>query len=99
MNLSTELELDVEGKKVQVKMYRGMIRKLLYLTTSRPNIMISICMCARFQANNKESHFIVVKKILRHLASTPHIGIWYSKASSISLTGYVDVDFTSSRMD
>jgi hypothetical protein len=46
---------------VDVKLYRDMIGNLLYLTASKPNIMFSVCLCARFQSCPKESHLIVVK--------------------------------------
>ena len=52
--------------------YRSMIYSLLYLTASRPDIMFSVCMCARFQANPKKTHLITVKRILKH---TPSIGL------------------------
>jgi hypothetical protein len=47
-----------------------MIGSLLYLTTSRPDITFSVCMCAHFQANPKKSHLSVVKIILRYLKHT-----------------------------
>ena len=57
------LDLNEEGKAVDQKLYRSMIGSLLYLCASRPNIMLSVCMCARFQANPKECHLMVVKRI------------------------------------
>ena len=56
------LDLDEGGKMVDQTLYRSMIGSLLYLTASRPDIMFSVCMCARFQANPKETHLIAVKK-------------------------------------
>ena len=56
-------------------LYRGMIGSLLYLTTSIPDIMLSVSLCARYQADPKESHLSVVKRIMRYLVSTPHLGI------------------------
>ena len=61
MSPSTKLDKDEKGKPVDVKLYRGMIGNLLYLTASRPDIMFSICLCARFQSCPKESHLITVK--------------------------------------
>ena len=58
------LNLDEGGKTVDQTLYRSMIGSLLYLTASRPDIMFSVCMCARFQANPKETHLIAVKRIL-----------------------------------
>ncbi|GJV92640.1 hypothetical protein Tco_1540453 [Tanacetum coccineum] len=60
---------DLNGKAVNKTQYRGMIGSLLYLTASRPDIQFSTCLCARYQANPKESHLIDVKRIFRK--STP----------------------------
>ena len=51
------LDLDERGKTVDQTIYRSMIGSLLYLTTSRLDIMFSVCICARFQANPKENSF------------------------------------------
>ncbi|GJV22194.1 retrovirus-related pol polyprotein from transposon TNT 1-94 [Tanacetum coccineum] len=58
---------DLNGKAVNETQYRGMIGSLMYLTSSRPDIQFSTCLCARYQANPKESHLIVVKRIFRYL--------------------------------
>jgi hypothetical protein len=59
-----------------------MIGSLLYLRASRPDIMLSVCMCARFQANPKEVHLRAVKRIMRYLVYTPKFGLWYPKGST-----------------
>jgi hypothetical protein len=56
MGTNGHLDLDTGGKSVDQKVYRSMIGSLLYLCASRPDIMLSVCMCARFQADPKESH-------------------------------------------
>ena len=66
MSPSSKLDKDDEGKSVDLKYYRGMIGSLLYLTASRPDIMFSVCLCARYQSNPKESHLNAVKRILRY---------------------------------
>ena len=70
MSPSTKLDKDEKGKPVDVKLYRGMIGNLLYLTASRPDIMFSVCLYARFQSCPKESHLITVKWIFRYLIET-----------------------------
>jgi hypothetical protein len=50
---NVDLNLDPKGKQVDQKLYRSMIGSLLYLCASRPDIMFSVVMCARFQANPK----------------------------------------------
>ena len=51
MPTNGHLDLNDEGKAMDTKVYRFMIGSLLYLCASRPDIMLSVCMCARFQAN------------------------------------------------
>jgi hypothetical protein len=55
------LDLDMGGKSVDQKVYRLLIGCLLYLCASRLDIMLSVCMCARFQADPKEDHLRAVK--------------------------------------
>ena len=85
MPTCTKLNKDEDGKEVDVKRYRGMIGSLLYLTASRPDIMFSVCMCARYQSCPKESHLKAVKRILRYLSGTPKYGLWYFKGNDCSL--------------
>jgi hypothetical protein len=99
MTTNAHLNLDVEGKPVDQYLYRSMIGSLLYLTVSRPDIMFSVCLCACFQANPKESHLKALKRILRYLKHTPSIGLWYPKGVNPTLIGLSDSDFTGSLMD
>jgi hypothetical protein len=59
MGTNGHLDLDMDGKLVDQKVYRSMIGSLLYLCASRPNIMLSVCMCARFQATPKECQRVI----------------------------------------
>jgi hypothetical protein len=69
-----------------------MIGSLLYVTASRPDVMFSVCMCARFQASPRESHLKAIKIILRYLKHT-HVGLWYPKGAKFELIGYSDSDY------
>jgi hypothetical protein len=55
--------------------------------------MLSVCMCARFQADPKEAHLTAVKRILRYLVYTPKFGLWYPWGSTFDLIGYSDADW------
>ena len=79
MPTNGHLDLNEDGKGVDQKEYRSMIGSLLYLCASRPDIMLSVCMGARFQANPKESHLMAVKRILRYLFFTRNLGSLYPK--------------------
>jgi hypothetical protein len=99
MPLNRYLDLDERGKLIDQTLYRSMIGSLLYLTVSRPDIMFSVCMCARFQARPKEPHLSVVKRILRYLKHTPSIGLWYPKGARFQLVGYSDSDYADCKID
>jgi hypothetical protein len=99
MSPSTKLDKDEKGKPVDVKLYRGMIGSLFYLTASRPDIMFSVCLCARFQSCPRESHLIAVKRIFRYLLGTIDLGLWYPKSKSFDLISYTDADFAGCKID
>ena len=99
MPTATKLDQDKTGKKVDITSYRGMIGSLLYLTASRPDIMFATCLCARFQADPKESHLIAVKRIFRYLKGTPNLGLWYPKGTGFDLVGYTDSDYAGCKID
>ncbi|GKD61531.1 retrovirus-related pol polyprotein from transposon TNT 1-94 [Tanacetum coccineum] len=61
MSSETKLTRDEDGEPIDDTKYRGMIGSLLYLTASRPDIMFSVCLCARFQEAPKTSHLEAVK--------------------------------------
>ncbi|KAI3700093.1 hypothetical protein L2E82_44709 [Cichorium intybus] len=75
MAFGYKLDADLNGKPVDQKKYRGMIGSLLYLIASRPDIMFSTCVCARYQANPMESHAVAVKRIFKYLKGTPSLGL------------------------
>ncbi|GJR49106.1 hypothetical protein Tco_1317209 [Tanacetum coccineum] len=81
MSSDTKLMKDEECESVDSTKYRGMIGSLLYLTASRPDIMFSVCLCARFQEAPKTSHLEAVKRIFRYIKGTTHLGLWYPKGT------------------
>lgn len=93
------IDKDEREMDFDITRYRGIIQSLLYLTASRPNIIFSVCMCARSKASHKESHFKIVKRILRHLNGISHRGLWYLKGSACSLVGFSDSDFSGCKSD
>jgi hypothetical protein len=81
MGTNGHLDLDLGSTSVDQKVYRSMIGSFLYLCASRPDIILSVCMCARFQATPKDCHLRAVKRIMRSLVLTPNLGLWYPKGS------------------
>ncbi|GJX65829.1 putative ribonuclease H-like domain-containing protein [Tanacetum coccineum] len=90
---------DEEAADVDVHLYRSMIGSLMYLTTSRPDIMYAACACSRFQVTPKTSHLHVVNRIFRYLKGKPKLGLWYPKVSSFDLEAYSDSDYAGANLD
>jgi hypothetical protein len=61
--------------------------------------MLGVCMCARFEADAKACHLMVVKRIFRYLVHTPNLGLWYPKGSIFYLLGYFDSDYVDCKVD
>ncbi|XP_075079667.1 secreted RxLR effector protein 161-like [Nicotiana tabacum] len=80
-------------------MYRGIIGSLLHLTSSRPNTIFSVGLCAMFQSNPKKSHLKAAKRILRYLKGTQDLGLYYPSGDNFDLIGYADVDYVGYLMD
>ncbi|XP_050901729.1 secreted RxLR effector protein 161-like [Lathyrus oleraceus] len=99
MGSETYVDQDEFGVSIDITKYRGMIGSLLYLMASRSDIMFSVCLCALFQANAKESHFTAVKRIMKYLKGTTNVGFWYTKGSIYDLVGYSDPDYTGCKND
>nr|XP_018634360.1 secreted RxLR effector protein 161-like [Nicotiana tomentosiformis] len=99
MSPSTNLNKDEKGNPVDETKYRGMIGSLLYLTTSRSDIMFSVCKCARFQSAPKESHLTTVKRIIRYLIGTISYGLCYPHSNNFKIEGFSDVDLAGDKED
>jgi hypothetical protein len=99
MPTNGHLHLNEKGKAIDTKVYRSMTGSLLYLCASRPDIMLSVCMCVRFQVNPKECHLMAVKRVLRYLVHTPNLTLWYPKGSKFDLLGYSDFDYAGCKVD
>jgi hypothetical protein len=99
MGTDRHLDLNKGGKSLDQMAYGSTIGSLLYLCASRLDIILSVCMCARFQSDPKECHLVAVKRILRYLVSMPCFGIWYPKGSTFDLIGYSDSDYAGCKVD
>ncbi|GKA70045.1 putative ribonuclease H-like domain-containing protein [Tanacetum coccineum] len=99
METQKPLLKDEDGEEVDVHLYRSMIGSLMYLTSSRPDIMFAMCACARYQVNPKVSHLHAVKRIFRYLKGQPKLGLWYPKDSPFDLVAYTDSDYAGASLD
>ena len=76
-----------------------MIGGLQYLTHIIPDISNAIGIVERFQADPKESHYAVVKRIFRYINGTPDFGLWYDRSNHFTLYAYTNVDWVGNMDD
>ncbi|XP_073526223.1 uncharacterized protein [Phyllobates terribilis] len=95
----TKLDANLNGPKANETLYRCMIGSLMYLTTSRPDIVFAVSLCARFQYDPRESHIAIIKRILRYLKGTANLCLWYPKNCDFTLVGYTDADYAGYLVD
>ncbi|GJR94492.1 hypothetical protein Tco_0266666, partial [Tanacetum coccineum] len=86
MEIKDKLDLDQYGSPIDEMKYHSMIGALMYLTSSRPDIVHATYLCARYQAKPTKKHLKEVKRILRYLRGTVNTGLWYTKDSGFELT-------------
>jgi hypothetical protein len=78
---------------VDQRTYRSMIVNLMYITTSRPDIMKVVGMVGRYQSSPKQSHLVAVTRIFKYLKGTMTYGLWYPRNLNFQLTTYSDADW------
>jgi hypothetical protein len=99
MGTNDHLDLDIDGKSIDKKVYYSIIGSLIYLCEFRPDIMLCVCMCTRFQATPKECHLRVVNRIMRYLVLTPYLDLCYPKGVHFELIGYSNADYAGYKVD
>nr|GEY43160.1 retrovirus-related Pol polyprotein from transposon TNT 1-94 [Tanacetum cinerariifolium] len=92
MATKPKLDADLSRNPVDQTDYHSKIGSLVYLTSSRPDIVQAVCFCARYQSRPTEKHLKEVKRIFRYLRGTVNMGLWYTNGSIFELTAFSDAD-------
>ncbi|GKC08064.1 putative ribonuclease H-like domain-containing protein [Tanacetum coccineum] len=99
MDTKKPLLKDSDGDDVDVHLYKSMIGSLMYLTSSRPDIIFAVCACARFQVTPKMSNLHAAKRIFRYLKGHSKFSLWYLRDSPFDLVAYSDSDYAGASLD
>jgi hypothetical protein len=80
---------------VDATSYQSIIGSLRYLVNTRPDLSFIIGYVSHFLEEPREDHVAVVKKILRYMAGTCNLGLWFGrkKGNQALLTRFSDADF------
>ena len=87
-----KLSKEDRAEKIDASLYRSLIGSLLYLTTSKPNLVYAAKLHSRFIQSPSKTHFATAKRVLRYLRGTTQLGIWYKPSGNGTLFGYIDSD-------
>ncbi|RDX68373.1 putative mitochondrial protein, partial [Mucuna pruriens] len=88
-----KLTKDESGVKVDKTYYKQIVESLMYLTSTRPDMMSVVNLISRYMENPTELHLLVVKRVLRYLKGTTDFGIFYKKEGNKELLAYTDSDY------
>ncbi|XP_034205583.1 secreted RxLR effector protein 161-like [Prunus dulcis] len=93
------MEVKLQSEAADESLFRKIVGGLLYLTATRPDIMFSACLLARFMHNPSKMHYGAAKRVLRYIQGTIDYGIEYVTGKSALLVCYCDSDWSGSEED
>jgi hypothetical protein len=98
-DLCLKLVKDGAGEKVNATLYKQIVGSLMYLTSTRPDIMYAVSLISRYMECPAEAHFLAAKRIFRYLKGTADYGILYKRNSNSAMIGFSDSDYAGSLDD
>ncbi|XP_050917846.1 uncharacterized mitochondrial protein AtMg00810-like [Lathyrus oleraceus] len=99
MHPTCSLNKEENNSKMDQNLFRRVIGYFIYLTTSRPDILFNVCLCARFQSDSRKTHLTVVKRIFRYLKGSTNLELLYKKSLDYKLIGLCDDDYVGDRIE
>ena len=99
MGTNENLDSDASGNIVDQKLYRSMIGSLLYVTTSRPDVMCQCMHVCKISSLTKRKSFEGHKENIEVLKAYKNVGLWYPKGAKFELVGYSDLDYAGCKVE
>lgn len=95
-----KIHSDAEGVLVDETYYKQIVGSLMYLTSTRPDLMYATSLLSRYMAKPTELHLQFAKRVLRYLKGTMNLVIFYKKGSQPEeLEAYTDSDYAGDSED
>lgn len=88
-----KLSKEGEGGKVDATLYKQLIGSLMYITSTRPDLMFAVCLLSRYMSAPTEQHLQAAKRVLRYLKGTQNYGLFYKRGGEEKLTVFTDSDY------
>ncbi|KAJ0468434.1 putative RNA-directed DNA polymerase [Helianthus annuus] len=96
MNANDKFQREDEGAAADDFMFRSLVGGLIYLTHTRPDITFAVGVVSRYMHKPSVHHMGAAKRILRYIAGTMNMGLWYERGEQVVLVGYTDSDWAGS---
>ncbi|XP_037491099.1 uncharacterized mitochondrial protein AtMg00240-like [Jatropha curcas] len=96
MNQKEKLSKGDGTENVDEGYYRSLVGCLMYLTTTRSDILFAVNLLSRFMHCASELHLIAAKRVLRYIKSTISYGVKFGKSYDFKLCGFSDSDWAGS---
>jgi len=93
MSTTEVLKVNDGGLLADATRYRRVIGKLQYLSFTRPDICFAVNKLSQFMQTPSEIHWKAVKRVLRYLQGTAHLGLRLMRHNDFSLHMYSDADW------
>ncbi|XP_022984442.1 uncharacterized protein LOC111482742 [Cucurbita maxima] len=91
--LGLKLHKDIDGREVDNRYFKQIVGSLMYLTSTRPDIMYAVSMISRYMEHPTEKHLNAARRILRYVRGTSDLGVFYKKGDDPKIVGYTDSDY------
>ncbi|XP_061352700.1 uncharacterized mitochondrial protein AtMg00810-like [Gastrolobium bilobum] len=88
-----KLEQDAGHPYEDVASYHRLIGRLLYLTTTRPDICHAVQQLSQFISKPTDIHMNAALHVLRYLKNAPSNGLFYPAANKLQPSGFADSDW------
>nr|GEW97248.1 hypothetical protein [Tanacetum cinerariifolium] len=90
--MKPKLDADLSGNPVDQTDYRSKIGSLMYLTSSRPDVVQAVCFYTRYQSRPTEKYLKEVKRIFRHLKGDKLVS-WMSKKQNCTTMSSTEAEY------
>eukprot|EP00253_Pinus_taeda_P011405 PITA_11405 len=93
MQQNVKLHFDNGSKELDGTLYRQLVGRLNYLTTTRLDLTYYVSVLSQFMARPLEIHWRATKGVLQDLKGTINYGLKYMDSFDVELTGYSHSDW------
>ncbi|CAA0818610.1 Uncharacterized mitochondrial protein AtMg00810, partial [Striga hermonthica] len=93
MSTSCILSKNKSDSSIDGTLFRRIVGSLQYLTISRPEISYAVNKVSQYMSHPHEEHWKAIKRILKYISGSTHLGLEIAKSDNLSVVGFCDSDW------